>query len=239
MSMLTRRQAFQTFGLGAAGLLLAHKALGQGAAPPPPPAGPFRLAPLPYANDALAPHIDARTMEIHHDRHHQAYVNNLNVAVAGNAEISAMTIDQLMRNINQVPMPIRQAVINNGGGHWNHTFFWTIMAPNAGGTPQGALADAITSTFTSFDMFKAEFKRVCLARFGSGWGWLVKNANGRLEILSTANQDCPLMNGQTPIIGCDVWEHAYYLNFQNRRPDYIDAWWNVVNWPEATRRFSA
>jgi Fe-Mn family superoxide dismutase len=178
-------------------------------------------------------------MEIHHDRHHQAYVNNLNTAVAGNATLSAMSIDDLMRRINDVPQNIRQTVINNGGGHWNHTFFWQIMAPRAGGEPSGQLAEAINSTFQSFANFKNVFKQACLARFGSGWGWLIKNPQGRLEVISTANQDCPLMNNQTPIIGCDVWEHAYYLQFQNRRPDYIDAWWNVVNWPEAARRFSA
>lgn len=235
MQSLTRRQALQTLGLGAAGLLLADRS----AAKDPPPAGPFRLAPLTYANDALAPHIDARTMEIHHDRHHQAYVNNLNAAVAGNAALSAMTIDQLMRSINDVPMPIRQAVINNGGGHWNHTFFWSIMAPNAGGNPQGALAEAINSTFGDVARFKAAFKTACLGRFGSGWGWLIKNPQGRLEIVSSANQDCPLMTGQTPLLGCDVWEHAYYLAYQNNRGGYVDAWWNVVNWPEVARRFAA
>jgi Fe-Mn family superoxide dismutase len=236
MQSLTRRQALRTFGLGAAGLLVGQAAFGQGAAQPP--AGPFRLAPLPYANDALAPHIDARTMEIHHDRHHQAYVNNLNTAIAGNAALSAMTIDQLVRNINDVPMPIRQAITNNGGGHWNHTFFWSIMTPNAGGAPQGPLAEAITARFGGLQQFKDAFKAACLARFGSGWGWLVKSA-GRLEIVSTANQDCPLMTNQTPILGCDVWEHAYYLNYQNNRGGYVDAWWNVVNWPEAARRFAA
>jgi len=220
--------------------LLGQKTFGQAPAAQAAPTGPFRLAPLPYPNDALAPHIDAQTMMIHHDRHHQAYVDNLNRAVAGNAALSAMTIDQLVRNVNtSVPMPIRQQVINNGGGHWNHTFFWSIMGPRAGGNPQGSLAEAINSTFQSFDQFKTNFKAQCLTRFGSGWGWLVKNAAGRLEIVSTANQDCPLTSGQTPIIGCDVWEHAYYLNYQNNRGGYIDAWWNVVNWTAAGQRFTA
>ena len=237
MSSLTRRHALKTLGLGAAGVLLGQSAFGQGATPPP--AGPFRLAPLPYANDALAPHIDARTMEIHHDRHHQAYVNNLNAAIAGNPALSAMTIDQIVRGLADVPAPIRAAVTNNGGGHWNHTFFWSIMAPNAGGDPRGPLLDAINSTFTSVAQFKAAFKQACLGRFGSGWGWLVKTPAGRLEIVTTANQDCPLTTGQIPLLGCDVWEHAYYLNYQNRRPDYIDAWWNVVNWPAVAQRFTA
>jgi len=191
MQSLTRRQALKTLGLGAAGLLLGQKAFGQAAAQAP-PAGPFRLAPLPYANNALEPHIDARTMEIHHDRHHLAYVNNLNTAIAGNAALSAMTIDQIVRGINTVvPAAIRTAVTNNGGGHWNHTFFWSSMGPNAGGNPQGPLAEVINSTFTSVAQFKAAFKTACLGRFGSGWGWLVKNAAGRLEIVSTANQECP------------------------------------------------
>jgi Fe-Mn family superoxide dismutase len=239
MLSLTRRQALRSLGLGAAGVFLGQKAFGQAAQPP---AGPFRLAPLPYANDALAPHIDARTMEIHHDRHHQAYVNNLNTAIAGNAALSAMTIDQIVRGVNNnsvVPMAIRAAVTNNGGGHWNHTFFWSIMGPNAGGDPRGPLAEAINATFTSIAQFKAAFKQASLNRFGSGWGWLVKNAAGRLEIVSTANQENPLMTGQTPLLGCDVWEHAYYLNYQNNRGGYIDAWWNVVNWTAVAQRFSA
>lgn len=237
MQSLSRRQALQSLGLGAASVLLGQKAFGQAATPP---AGPFRLPPLPYANNALEPSIDARTMEIHHDRHHKAYVDNLNTAIAGNAALSAMTIDQIVRGIDTVvPMNIRQAVKNNGGGHWNHTFFWSIMGPNAGGNPQGPLAEAINSTFTSLAQFKTAFKAACMTRFGSGWGWLVKNAAGRLEIVSTQNQDCPLSDGKTPILGCDVWEHAYYLHYQNNRSGYIDAWWNVVNWTAAAQRFTA
>jgi Fe-Mn family superoxide dismutase len=235
MRPITRRQALRTaVGLGAAALASSSASvLAQGAQPP---AGPFTLPRLPYAFDALQPHIDARTMEIHHDRHHQAYVNNLNTAVQGQP-IAKQPIEQILRNINNVPMQIRQAVINNGGGHYNHSMFWTIMANGAGGAPQGDLAAAINSSFTSFDNFKTQFKTACLGRFGSGWGWLLKR-EGRLEITSTANQDCPLMSGQLPILGLDVWEHAYYLHYQNRRNEYIDAWWNVVNWPAVAQRFA-
>jgi len=236
MRKLTRRQALGTAAFGAA-LLVSGSSVRSVVAQAAAPAGPFRLPPLPYPNNALEPSIDARTMEIHHDRHHATYVTNLNNAVQGHPEIARMSIDQLMRNINQVPMTIRQAVINNGGGHYNHSMFWAIMGPGAGGQPQGNLAQAITSTFGNLDKFKAAFKAACLGRFGSGWGWLVKNGQGRLEIVSSANQDCPLTNGQQPLLGLDVWEHAYYLHYQNRRADYIDAWWNVVNWNAANERF--
>jgi superoxide dismutase, Fe-Mn family len=198
----------------------------------------FVLDPLPYANDALEPHFDALTMEIHHDRHHNAYVTNLNAAVAG-TDAEGKTIEELMATISTLPTPVR----NNGGGHWNHTFFWNILAPNAGGLPVGTLATAIDSTFGSFDNLKAEFKKAGIGRFGSGWAWLIVKADGSLAISSTPNQDNPLMDVAeakgTPILGLDVWEHAYYLKFQNKRPDYIDAFWNVVDWNGAEARYKA
>lgn len=196
------------------------------------------LPPLPYEKAALEPHIDALTMEIHHDRHHNAYVTNLNAAIAGNAPLEAMSIDELVKNLAKVPEDKRTAVRNNGGGHWNHTFFWNIMAPKAGGAPTGDLAAAINAAFTSFDAFKEAFGKAGVGRFGSGWAWLVKK-DGKLAIISTPNQDNPLMDGSgTPILGCDVWEHAYYLKYQNKRPDYIAAWWNVVNWKAAAENFA-
>lgn len=197
----------------------------------------FTLAPLPYAFNALEPHIDAKTMEIHHGKHHQAYVTNLNNAIAG-TDAEKMSIEDICRNISKFGMPVR----NNGGGHWNHTFFWSIMGPNGGGAPTGALGDAINATFGSFDEFKTKFNAAGVGRFGSGWAWLIKNDAGKLEICSTPNQDNPLMDiaevKGTPILGCDVWEHAYYLNYQNRRPDYLAAWWNVVNWNEVAKLFA-
>jgi superoxide dismutase, Fe-Mn family len=196
------------------------------------------LAPLPYANDALEPHIDALTMEIHHDRHHNAYVTNVNAALAGHAELEAMSIDDLCKNLDKVPETIRTAVRNNGGGHWNHTFFWNIMGPHTGGTPTGALAEAINAAFGSFDAFKEAFAKAGVGRFGSGWAWLVKK-DGKLAIISTPNQDNPLMDGSgTPILGLDVWEHAYYLKHQNKRPGYIADWWNVVNWTAVADLFA-
>ncbi len=188
------------------------------------------LPPLPYDKAALEPHIDATTMEIHHGRHHNAYVTNLNNAIAGKADLEALSIDDLVKNLDKVPKEIAAAVRNNGGGHWNHTFFWNIMAPNAGGAPTGDLAKAIDEAFGSFDAFKEAFAKAGVGRFGSGWAWLVKK-DGKLAITSTPNQDNPLMDGSgTPLLGIDVWEHAYYLKYQNKRPDYIAAWWNVVNW---------
>jgi Fe-Mn family superoxide dismutase len=199
---------------------------------------PHTLPPLPYDKAALEPHIDATTMEIHHDKHHNAYVTNLNNAIAGKADLEAMSIDDLCKNIGKVPSDIQTAVRNNGGGHWNHTFFWNIMGPNSGGAPSGALADAIKSSFGSFDDFKKAFSDAGVKRFGSGWAWLVKK-DGKLAITSTPNQDNPLMdNSGTPIIGVDVWEHAYYLKYQNKRPDYLAAWWNVVNWKAAEANFA-
>ena len=196
----------------------------------------FTLPSLNYNLDALEPHIDARTMEIHHGKHHQAYVTNLNNAIAGTDAENA-SIEDICKNISKYPMAVR----NNGGGHYNHSMFWSILSPNGGGQPKGALAEAINKTFGNFEDFKTKFNAAATTRFGSGWAWLIKNANGDLEICSTPNQDNPLMDIADvkgfPIIGLDVWEHAYYLHYQNRRPDYINAWWNVVNWEEADKRF--
>ena len=189
---------------------------------------------LPYDFAALDPHIDAQTMQIHHGKHHQAYIDKLNAALANQPELQAKSIDELCRDISTVPENIRTAVRNNGGGHWNHSRFWTWMAPSAGGTPTGKAAEAITSSFGSFDTFKQQFAQAGVNRFGSGWAWLVKDGN-TLSIVSTPNQDNPLMEGKTAILGIDVWEHAYYLKYQNRRPDYITAWWNVVNWAEVNK----
>jgi Fe-Mn family superoxide dismutase len=197
------------------------------------------LPPLPYDKAALEPHIDTQTMEIHHGKHHNAYVTNLNNAIAGKADLEAMSIDDLCKNIGKVPSDIQGPVRNNGGGHWNHTFFWGIMGPNAGGAPSGALAEAINAAFGSFDDFKKAFADAGVKRFGSGWAWLVKKADGKLAVTSTPNQDNPLMdNSGTPILGVDVWEHAYYLKYQNRRPDYLAAWWNVVNWKAVEGKFA-
>ena len=197
----------------------------------------FTLPELPYAFDALEPHIDAKTMEIHHGKHHQAYVNNLNAAIEKAPELAGKSLDELMRGINNVPEAVRTAVRNNGGGHWNHSFFWKLMGPNAGGTPSGEVGRAIDDAFGSFDKFKEQFAAAGAGRFGSGWAWLV-NDGGKLSITSTPNQDNPLMEGKNAILGVDVWEHAYYLKYQNRRPDYISAWWNVVNWEEVEKAFS-
>jgi Fe-Mn family superoxide dismutase len=198
---------------------------------------PFTLPPLPYAADALEVAIDQTTMEIHHGKHHKAYVDNLNAALAGQDALLAKPIDQLLREIKEVPESARQKVINNGGGHANHSFFWKIMGPHAGGSPTGPLADALNAAFGDFATFKAKIKEAGLGRFGSGWAWLVF-ADGKLQILSTANQDSPLMVGQKPILGVDVWEHAYYLRYQNRRPDYLDAWWSVVNWSAVAQHYA-
>ena len=193
------------------------------------------LPPLPYAPDALEPHIDKQTMEIHHGKHHAAYVNNLNTALEKYPDLQSKSVEDLIRGLSTVPEAIRTAVRNNGGGHANHTMFWQIMAPGAGGAPTGAIADAINSAFGGFDKFKEELKKAAVGRFGSGWAWVVDNG-GKLAIESTPNQDSPLMEGKKAIFGLDVWEHAYYLKYQNRRPDYIDAWWNVVNWAEINKR---
>ena len=191
---------------------------------------------LPYAYDALEPHFDKETMNIHHTKHHNTYVTNLNAALEGHAELADKSVEELVANLNEVPEAIRTAVRNNGGGHANHTFFWTILSPNGGGQPVGELATAIEAKFGSFDAFKEEFAKAGATRFGSGWAWLVVN-NGELEVTSTPNQDSPLTEGKTPVIGLDVWEHAYYLNYQNRRPDYIGAFWNVVDWNVAEKLY--
>jgi superoxide dismutase, Fe-Mn family len=195
----------------------------------------FTLPPLPYAADALEPHIDKLTMEIHHGKHHNAYVTNLNAALDKHPELQSKTVEDLLRNINTVPEDIRTAVRNNGGGHANHSMFWLIMGPNAGGAPTGAIADAINGSFGTFDSFKEQFAKAGVGRFGSGWAWVI-DTGGKLVIESTANQDSPLMEGKKIVFGIDVWEHAYYLKYQNRRPDYIGAWWNVVNWSEINKR---
>ena len=195
----------------------------------------FTLPNLPYAYDALEPHIDAKTMEIHHTKHHQAYVNNLNAAIEKAPELQGKSLDDLMRNINTVPEAVRTAVRNNGGGHWNHSMFWELMGPGKGGEPSGKLADAIKSAFGDFTKFKEQFAAAGAGRFGSGWAWLITDG-GKLSITSTPNQDNPLMEGKRAILGLDVWEHAYYLKYQNRRPDYIGAWWNVVNWDAVAAR---
>lgn len=197
----------------------------------------FKLPELPYAYDALEPHIDKETMTIHHTKHHNTYVTNLNKAVEGVSALEDQSIEELVANLNSVPENIRTAVRNNGGGHANHSLFWTLLSPNGGGAPTGELADAIEKELGGFEKFKSDFAAAAAGRFGSGWAWLVVN-NGKLEITSTPNQDSPLTEGKTPILGLDVWEHAYYLNYQNRRPDYISAFWNVVNWDEVARLYS-
>jgi len=201
---------------------------------------PHTLPALPYDFAALEPHIDAQTMQIHHGKHHQAYVNNLNGALDKHPELHQKTLEDLLRNINTIPEDIRTVVRNNGGGHHNHSLFWTVMAPagkGGGGEPSGKLADAVTKALGGFAKLKEQMTAAATGRFGSGWAWLVA-AGGKLEVLSTANQDSPLMDGKTPLLGLDVWEHAYYLKYQNRRPDYVAAWWNVVNWTEVGRRFT-
>ena len=198
----------------------------------------FEVPPLPYPYEALEPYIDTETMHLHHDKHHQAYVTNLNNALQGQSEqLASYSVDDLVKNISQVPDSIRTAVQNNGGGHVNHSMFWQIMKPNGGGTPTGDLASAIDQAFGSFDQFKDTFNKAGLARFGSGWAWLVLNQSGQLQVVSTANQDSPLMTGMYPVMGNDVWEHAYYLKYKNVRADYLNAWWNVVNWDEVARRY--
>lgn len=197
------------------------------------------LPPLPYSYDALEPHIDARTMEIHHGKHHAAYVNNVNKLLEGHPNLAAKPIEQLLRDITQVPEDIRQAVINNGGGHANHSLFWQIMGPGRGGHPTGALADEIANTFGSFEQFQRQFSEAALTRFGSGWAWLGFDENGKLHVGSTANQDSPYLSGHQPILALDVWEHAYYLKYQNRRADYVAAWWNTVNWEKVAEFYAA
>jgi Fe-Mn family superoxide dismutase len=230
MLKLTRREMLWTAGAGAAALVLSPS--------PARAADGFTLPKLPYAYDALEPSIDARTMEIHHDRHHAAYVTNLNAALKDQPDLLKMNIFELMRKISDVPERIRQAVINNGGGHANHSMFWVMMAGSGkgGGEPKGELAKAIDKSFKTFEDFQKQFKAAAMGRFGSGWAWLVID-KGEPVILSTANQDSPLMAGKTPLLGIDVWEHAYYLKYQNKRADYVDAWWKVVNWDDVAERY--
>lgn len=197
----------------------------------------YQLPELPYAYDALTPYIDEETMHLHHDKHHNTYVTNLNAAIEKHPELASKTVEELVSNLDAIPEDIRTAVRNNGGGHVNHTFFWEILAPNAGGVPTGEVKEAIDATFGSFDKFKEEFAAAATTRFGSGWAWLVLDG-GKLSIISTPNQDSPLSEGKTPILGLDVWEHAYYLNYKNVRPEYIKAFWNIVNWDEVAKRYA-
>jgi len=199
----------------------------------------FELAPLPYDYSALEPHIDTQTMQIHHDKHHAAYITNLNKALESAPELAGKSIDEIVSNLSAVPEKIRQAVINNGGGHYNHTLFWGIMGPKGGGEPKGDLAKAIEAAFGNYEGLREKMNNAGMTRFGSGWAWLVLDKEGKLQVLSTANQDCPLSNGQQPLVGIDVWEHAYYLKYQNRRADYLGAWWNVVNWEAVAARYAS
>jgi Fe-Mn family superoxide dismutase len=199
----------------------------------------FTVPPLPYAYNALEPHVDEQTMRIHHDKHHAAYVTNLNAALEGQAALQQKSAEALIADLSAVPEAIRTAVRNNGGGHVNHTMFWEMLAPGGANEPESRLAAAIGKTFGGLTQFKEQFTKACIGRFGSGWGWLVVDRNGGLAVESTANQDSPIMDGKSPILGCDVWEHAYYLKYQNRRPDYLAAWWNVVNWTDVGRRYDA
>jgi superoxide dismutase, Fe-Mn family len=197
-----------------------------------------QLPDLPYGFDALEPHIDARTMEIHHGKHHAGYVSKLNGAIQGNSELNNMDVEDLLKTLPKIPDNIRTAVRNNGGGHYNHSIFWSIMGPDAGGEPTGELADEISGAFGGFEQFKEEFSAAAANRFGSGWAWLVLDHNGRLSVMSTPNQDNPISQEMKPVMGLDVWEHAYYLKYQNKRPDYIQAWWNVVNWDAVAERYA-
>lgn len=228
------KQALHRLRLAAAlSLVVAGNALSQDA-----PTGPYTLPELPYAYDALEPHIDTETMKIHHDRHHRAYVDNANRLLQGHDKLSALSAEELVGALEEVPESIRQGLRNNAGGHVNHSLFWIILSPEGGGAPTGKLAEDINKTFGSFDKFREAFSKEASTRFGSGWAWLVVNPDGTLAITSTANQDSPLMTGQIPVLGLDVWEHAYYLKYQNKRGGYIDSWWNVVNWPKVSELYT-
>lgn len=241
---LTRRDALKTLGTGAAllglGALASSQAVAaeKSSAPAAATAQPFTLPQLDYVYAALEPHIDAQTMAIHHTKHHQAYITNANNALVSQPALQKLTAEQMLRDLNALPEAVRTTLRNNVGGHVNHAFFWRVIGPGAGGTPSGALGDAINSTFGSFGTFKTQFADAAAKRFGSGWAWLVVK-DGKLAITSTANQDSPLSEGAVPVLGLDVWEHAYYLQYQNRRPDYVTAFWNVVNWKQAAANFSA
>jgi superoxide dismutase, Fe-Mn family len=237
MNMMTRRAALKTTSLLAAGAALAASApLRPALAAEPAPAGPFALPPLPYAYDALEPYIDAQTMQIHHDKHHQAYVTNLNKAVAGQAELADKSVEDLLRDLKTLPESIRKAVQNQGGGHANHTLFWQLLKRNEGGQPAGELASAIDKKWGSFDSFKTELTKAAVTLFGSGWAWLSLDGKD-LVIEQTSNQDSPLLHGRKPLLGIDVWEHAYYLKYQNRRPDYVSAFYNAINWDFVSGRY--
>jgi Fe-Mn family superoxide dismutase len=231
------RSAVSAAAASAAATLLSAARVGAQPAAATVAKGPYTLPKLSYAYDALEPHIDGRTMEIHHDKHHQAYIDKLNAAVAKHPELGQKPVEQLLRDLNAIPEDIRKDIQNQGGGHANHTFFWKIMGPKGSGQPKGELAQAIDKKFGGFDKLQAQFADAAAKRFGSGWAWLVSGKDG-LEVTSTANQDSPLSIGQTPIIGIDVWEHAYYLKYQNKRPDYVKAWWSVVNWDQAAENFA-
>jgi superoxide dismutase, Fe-Mn family len=240
---MTRREMLKKLSVGAATVIAAPLLEVRGvepAATPPPATGAtgFKLPPLPYPYDALEPHLDARTMEIHYTKHHQAYVDNLNKALKDHPDLQGKSIEMLLGNLNALPEAIRTAVRNQGGGHANHSLFWSWMKPQGGGEPQGALAEAIAKKFGSFAKFKEQFTDAALKRFGSGWAWLCQDKNGELLVLSTGNQDSPLSEGHVPLLGLDVWEHAYYLKYQNRRADFVAVWWNVVNWGAVTGRFA-
>ena len=235
-TMMTRRHALQAAALTATTLAVAAK-LSPLLAQPAAPAGPFKLPPLPYAFDALEPHIDARTMEIHHDKHHQAYITNLNKAVTDQPELAKKSVDDLVRGLATVPEAIRKAVQNHGGGHANHSLFWLCLTKNGGGQPKGAVAQAIDKSFGSFDKFKQKFTEAATKQFGSGWAWLSLDAGKKLVVESTANQDSPLAAGKTPLLGLDVWEHAYYLKYQNQRTEYIAAFYHVINWDFVAERY--
>lgn len=223
---------------GAASLLAPAVAQAQTAAAPAPPTGPYKLPKLGYAYDALEPNIDAETMEIHYTKHHQAYIDKLNAAVAKYPDLAKLPAEDLVKKLDAIPEEIRTAVQNNGGGHVNHTFFWKIIGPGKGGEPKGKLAEDINKKFGSFAAFKEALNNAAATRFGSGWAWLVKGPDG-LEVISTANQDSPLTQGKSPIVGVDVWEHAYYLKYRNKRPDYVTAWWNIVDWDQASKNYEA
>jgi len=199
----------------------------------------YELPPLPYDYAALEPHIDTETMHLHHDKHHQTYITNVNKALESHPDLAALPVEQLIADLNRVPEDIRTVVRNNGGGHANHSFFWQIMAPNAGGAPTGPVAEAINSTFGSVAAFKEQLAKAAAGQFGSGWAWLVADNSGALKVMGTPNQDSPISQGLTPLLGIDVWEHSYYLKYQNKRPDYVAAWWNTVNWPEVNKRYQA
>lgn len=236
---LKRRHFLYLLGIGAGTFALESCALADNSKVAQGGSGNIKLPPLPYDYKALEPHIDARTMEFHHDKHHAAYVKNLNAALAKHPQLKQKNVEELLGNLDSVPEDIRNTVRNNGGGHVNHSMFWEIMKPNGGGEPNGVIASAIKDNFGSFDDMKKQFNEAGAKQFGSGWAWLVFNKDGKLEVMNTANQDSPFSEGKYPIMGNDVWEHAYYLNYQNRRKDYLEAWWNTINWDEVNQRFEA